>query len=156
MNNSLSEKLLHQLYNFTNLTQRQHHKEHLKANDLSIGRSQVHLLSVLLVNDGLTQKELSMKLQIRPASLGELVDKLEQNGYVERCVNENDKRVSNVYLREEGRILVNAVIKSRSSLMDNTFSGLSEEEKNQLSVLMGKLMDSLNESLIENTDGFEL
>jgi len=155
MNNSLSEKLLRQIYNFANLTQRGYHQEHLKVNDLNIGHAQGHLLGILLTHDGLTQKELSMELQIRPASLGELVDKLERNGYVERRVNENDKRVSNVYLKEEGRTLVNTIIKSRSSKVDDIFSGLSEDEKNQLSALMVKLMGSIRENSMSNTDGFD-
>jgi DNA-binding MarR family transcriptional regulator len=159
MNNSLSEKLLQRIYNFTNLTQRQyhqeHHQEHPKTNDSNIGHGQGHLLGILLKHDGLTQKELSTQLQIRPASLGELVDKLESSGYVERRVNEKDKRVSNVYLKDEGRKLVKEIVKSRNSAVDKIFSCLSEEEKNQLSALMGKLVDSLKENSTDNNFGFE-
>ncbi|HEY8889554.1 MAG TPA: MarR family transcriptional regulator [Clostridium sp.] len=155
MNNSLSEKLRHQIYNFTNMTHRQHHHGDSRANDLNIGRGQGHLLGILLSHDGLTQKELSTQLQIRPASLGELVDKLERSGYVERRVNENDKRVSNVFLKEEGRKLVNEIVISRNSEVDNMFSCLSEEEKNQLSTIMDKLMDSIKENSTDSTDNLD-
>lgn len=152
MINLLSEKLLEQIYNFTNLVHRQ---QHFRATGLNIGRGQGHLLGVLLTHDGLTQNELSSQLQIRPASLGELVDKLERYDYVERRINKNDKRVSNVYLKEAGRKLINEIVKTRSSMVDNIFSGLSEEEKVQLSTLMGKLMDSIKENPNNNIDDLE-
>ena len=145
MNNSLSEKLIYQIYNFTNMTHRQHQHGDSRGNDLNIGlgRGQGHLLGILLTKDGLTQKELSTQLQIRPASLGELVDKLESSGYVERRANEKDKRVSNVFLKEEGRKLVEEIIESRNLAVDKIFSCLSEDEKNQLSGIMDKLMNSI-------------
>lgn len=155
MNNSLSEKLLQQIYNFTNITHRQHHRGDSSASELNIGRGQGHLLGILLAQDGLTQKELSTQLQIRPASLGELVGKLELSGYVERRVNENDKRVINVFLKEEGRKLVNEVVKLRNAQVDKIFSGLLEEEKIQLSAIMEKLLSSIKEDSIDNTDDFE-
>lgn len=152
MKDSLSEKLLQQIYNFTNITHRQYHQQNSTDNDLSIDRGQGHLLGILLTHDGLTQKELSSQLQIRAASLGELVDKLERSGYVERRVNEKDKRVSNVYLKEEGRKLVEEIVKSRNLAVDNIFSAISEGEKNQLAYIMGKILDSIKERSVDNMD----
>ncbi len=154
MSHSL-EKLFQQIQYFLNLVQReqyrrivqreQYHRS-FKAGEISINRSQGHLLGVLLVHDGLTQKELSRQLQIRPASLGELVDKLAQNGYVERRVNENDKRVLNVYLTEAGHRVVDEVIQARQAMLDTIFSGLAEDEQQQLSALMGKLIEALEQN----------
>ncbi len=141
--NTLSEKLLQQFRYFTNLIHRERYRPDFGGNGRSLNRSQGLLLALLLDNDGLSQTELSRKMQIRTASLGELVDKLEQSGYVERRVNEKDKRVLNVYLTEEGRKVVNEVVQARGALLDTVFSGLSEDEKNQLSALMGKLIDWL-------------
>lgn len=152
MYNITSEKLLQQINYFTNLVNRQQHNASFKSNEMMVSRAQGHLLGLLLMKDGLTQKELSSQLQIRPASLGELVDKLQQNGYVERRVNEKDKRVSNVYLTEDGRKSANEVMQARMKLVDNIFSGLSEEEMNQLSSLMGKLIDSIEQSSGENIE----
>jgi DNA-binding MarR family transcriptional regulator len=152
MYNLTSEKLLQQINYFTNLVNRQQHNASSKSNEMMVSRAQGHLLGLLLMKDGLTQKELSSQLQIRPASLGELVDKLQQNGYVERRVNEKDKRVSNVYLTEEGRKSANEVMEARMQLVDNIFSGLAEEEMDQLSSLMGKLIDSIEQGSGENIE----
>lgn len=152
MYNMLSEKLLQQINYFTNLVSREQHHSNAQPNEIMVSRAQGHLLGLLLVQDGLTQKELSKELRIRPASLGELVDKLQQSGYVERRVNEKDKRSSNVYLTEEGRRSANEVMQSRMELVDRIFSGLSEEEKNQLSTLMSKLIYSIEQSSGENVE----
>jgi DNA-binding MarR family transcriptional regulator len=104
------------------------------------------------VEDGLTQKDLSDKLQIRLASLGELVSKSQQNGYVEKRVNEKDKRVSNVYITEEGRKAIEGAMNARMGLVEVIFSGLSEEEINQLSILMDKLVNSIEQSFDENVE----
>jgi DNA-binding MarR family transcriptional regulator len=155
MNSSLSEKLFQQIHYFTNLIHREHHFPHSNPAESGMGRGQGLVLRVLLEKDGLTQKELTDQLRIRPSSLGELVDKLEQNGYVERRVNENDKRIINVYLTEKGRIFANDMISARQGTVDALFSGLSESEKAQLSDLLGKLITSMEEKHSENADDFD-
>jgi DNA-binding MarR family transcriptional regulator len=152
MYNLSSEKLLQQINYFTNLINREQHHSNFKANEIMVSRAQGHLLGLLLVQDGLTQKELSSQLQIRPASLGELVDKLQQSGFVERRINEKDKRISNVYLTEEGRRSANEVMQARMELIDSIFSGLSEEEMNQLSTLMSKLIYSIEQNSGDNVE----
>ncbi|WP_298846373.1 MarR family winged helix-turn-helix transcriptional regulator [Clostridium sp.] len=150
MHNSISEKLLQQFHYFTNLIHRGRQQQHFGAHELNLGRGQGHLLGVLITNDGLTQRELSTQLRIRPTSLGELVSKLEQSNYVERRVNENDKRVSNVYITEEGRKIVNEIMKERQVVINNMFIILSEDEKQQLLALMGKLITSMEENMDDN------
>jgi DNA-binding MarR family transcriptional regulator len=152
MDDMSSEKLLQQIYYFTNLINRERYRPNAKVNETKVNPAQAHLLGLLVVQDGLTQKELSTKLQIRPASLGELVDKLQQTGFVERRVNIKDKRITNVYLTEEGRKSVKEVMQARQELVDSIFSDLSEEEKNQLSNLMSKLIDSI----VPNSDDNDL
>ncbi|MBU3071888.1 MarR family winged helix-turn-helix transcriptional regulator [Clostridium estertheticum] len=150
MHNSISEKLLQQFNYFTNLIHRGRQQQSFGAHEINLGRGQGHLLGVLITNDGLTQKELSTQLRIRPTSLGELVSKLEQSNYVERRVNENDKRVSNVYITEEGRKIVNEIMKERQVMVNNMFISLSEDEKQQLLALMGKLITTMEENMDDN------
>ena len=156
MENTLSEKLLQQFFYFMNLMSRGRQQQHFGDNEIKLSHGQGHLLGVLLNNDGSTQKELSLQLRIRPTSLGELVTKLEQNGYVERRVNENDKRVTNIYLTEKGRKVVSEVMKDRQVVINKMFSGLSEdEEQQQLFTLMGKLIATMEENMVDNGEEHE-
>lgn len=149
MNHILSEKLLERTYYFRNLIQSWRQQQHFRANEINLDRGQGFLLGVLLTHDGLTQSELSIELHIRPASLGELVNKLQQNGYVKRCVNEKDKRVSNVYITNEGRNIVNEIIKARTEAVDFIFTGLSEDEGHQFLMLIDKLISSMEKNMTQ-------
>lgn len=146
-----SEKLLEQIRNCTNLIHRlmhsEHHAFHSAPQTEGIGRGQGLVLRILAEEDGLAQSEITEKLDIRPSSLGELVTKLERNGYVERRQNENDKRVINVFLTEKGRETEKLFVNPRREAAKSWCDGLSEEEKAQLSALLDKLIASMEASL---------
>ncbi len=158
MEYNTSEKLLQQIRNCTNLVHRLIHREHHFINPgimgSGIGRGQGLVLRILAENDGITQTEIAEKLDIRPSSLGELVVKLEENGFVERRKNENDKRIMNVYLTEKGRKVEKEFINSRQQIAELWCAGLSENEKIQLYELMGKLIASMEEALSKDEDEF--
>lgn len=157
MTDNLSDTLLQQIRSCTNLVHRLIHSEHhMKAQDArhTVGRAQGIVLKILAEKDGLTQTEITEKLDIRPSSLGELVVKLEKNGYVERRQNENDKRVINVFLTEKGRELEKEFINPRQKAAESWCAGLSEEDKTQLSELLNKLILSMEDVLSKNEEGF--
>ena len=66
-------------------------------------KRQGKILSVLRREDGIGQKELAEQLQIRPASLSELLDKMQKSGWIQRRVNEKDRRKINIFLTEDGK-----------------------------------------------------
>lgn len=155
MENDISEELLQQIRNCTNLVHRLIHSDHFlnpEAVRNTMGRAQGLVLHVLAECDGMTQTEITEKLDIRPSSLGELVAKLEKGGYVERRQNENDKRVINVFLTEEGREVEKEFVNPRQKAAESWCAGLSKQEKSQLSELLGKLILSM-ENALTKTEG---
>ncbi len=105
---------------------------------------QGRLLAFLLEKDGISQKELSGLLKIAPASVSELINKLERGAYIEKKQNESDKRITNIFLTEGGRFFAQKMDEGRLKVAKNVFSGLSEEEQTQLLALIQKLMESLS------------
>jgi DNA-binding MarR family transcriptional regulator len=156
MEKNLSEELLQQIRNCTNLIHRLTHSErrtfHTDAKENKIGRGQGLVLRILAEKDGLTQTEITEMLNVRPSSLGELVAKLESNGYVDRRQNGSDKRVINVFLTEKGREAEKKFINPRREAAQLWCSGLSEDEKVQLSGLLSKMIASMEEALSKNED----
>ncbi len=156
MEKDLSEKLLEQVHNCTNLIHRlmhsEHHAVHPSAEEANIGRGQGLVLRILAEEDGLAQSEITERLDIRPSSLGELVTKLERNGYVERRQNENDKRVINVFLTEKGREAESKFVNPRRAAAKSWFAGLTEEEKAELSELLEKAIASMETALEKSGD----
>jgi len=113
-------------------------------------RGQHRLLLILLSGDGVAQKDLVEKMDIRPTSLGELIDKLETKGYVSRQVNEEDKRSVQVFLTEDGKAKAKEIVDRREKSAEQIFASLSEQEQEQLWVLLKKLTTSLKERLCES------
>lgn len=112
---------------------------------------QNRVLAVLMMQDGTSQKDLAYLLGIRPQSLSEALDKLEESKMVERRHNENDKRVVNVYLTEAGRSRAGKVAEDRKKNAADVFSVLSDEEKDQLASSLGKIAAKLEEELSEKS-----
>ncbi|MDN6435285.1 MarR family winged helix-turn-helix transcriptional regulator [Lentilactobacillus parabuchneri] len=109
-------------------------------------RGQNRALVILAKEGTLIQSQLAEIMDIRPSSLTELLAKLEERGLITRTPDENDKRVTNVAITDEGKKLIQED-DSADDLLDEIFEGLSDEELTQLNDLMDKLNDSLKSKL---------
>ena len=99
-------------------------------------RGQDGILTAIAQHSGITQKELGEKLGIQPASVSELLIKLERKGLVERKKSEQDRRSIQVQLTEVGRQLLTASVEEHS----DPFQALSLQEQEQLRFLLEKLL----------------
>ncbi|BCJ98765.1 MarR family winged helix-turn-helix transcriptional regulator [Anaerocolumna chitinilytica] len=145
MDSNIPEKLFEQFHNCVNLFDRSRSLLMPTALMKDIGRGQGHVMGILLEQDGLTPKELSNTLNIRAASLGELVDKLENNGYITRQAHESDRRTFRVFLTDKGREIAIELTDIRKNALGSLFQGLSEEEQQTLEKLLDKLIASLHQ-----------
>jgi DNA-binding MarR family transcriptional regulator len=125
------------------------HRGHHHGLDKTVPHGQGRLLRLLKETDGLPLKDIVEALDIRPSSASELVAKLEQNGYVSRTTNAEDKRVVNVFITPAGLARIAEKISERKQRLDNLYAALDEQEQKQLSALLGKLISSLKENLGE-------
>ena len=72
----------------------------------------------------------------RPASIG----KLEEDGYLKREVDPEDKRATLLSLSELGQARISELQDERSDRLNQLFGNLSQEEKEQLSLLLAKIL----------------
>lgn len=147
MDNTQLTNLYFQLHRFARLAARQHHMH--RPEHPPMLRGQDRLLSILMEQDGIAQKEIVERMDIRPSSAGELVEKLEEAGFVERRSSEGDKRISNVYLTELGHQTALQTARAREGMLEETFSALNMEEREQLASLLERLNDSLQDKAPE-------
>lgn len=68
-------------------------------------------------------------LQVSKAAAGQLVERMEQQGLVERGPDPADRRARRVTLTERGRALVEASIAARQAWMVDLFDKLPAEER---------------------------
>ena len=68
---------------------------------LGLTRSQWWVLNHLFRNDGITQSELADVLEVQKPTLGRLLDRMEQKGWIRREGHSDDRRAKRVFLTEE-------------------------------------------------------
>lgn len=100
-----------------------------RVKSLGLTRSQWWVLNHLFRNDGATQSELAETLEVEKATLGRLLDRLEQKGWVRREGDANDRRAKRVYLTEEVEPALKAMRAAASELRRDALTGLSADEK---------------------------
>jgi len=110
-----------------------HHRKGVKQ-----GRSKV--LNILKKEKKLTQRELQEKLEIRSASLSELLSKMEASGVIARTQNEADKRTVDVVLTEKGEKACKEQAGGFLAASQELFGGLTDEEQEQLQSILAKLL----------------
>jgi DNA-binding MarR family transcriptional regulator len=91
-------------------------------------RGQGLLLLFISDNDGLTHSEIAQWLKISPAAATKVIKRLEEQGYLERRPDENDERISRVFICNDGRAVVDEVHQSFVRLDERTFDGFSNED----------------------------
>ena len=108
-----------------------------------------HLVQeVLIINAGCTQKELAETLRVTPASIALSTKRLQKSGYVEKRVNESNRRCNRLYATPAGEA---AALRHRQYLdeaNEKTFAGISEEEQAVLCGLYDRMIQNLNEDAL--------
>ena len=87
-----------------------------------------HQLAVLAENEGVSSRELSELLDIRPSSLTEMLTRMESEGLVIRTTDPDDRRVSRVSLTDKGRELAAKMKAEHEERVARTNACFTEEE----------------------------
>ena len=86
-----------------------------------------------LFEDGdMTIGELSNKMFLAFSTTTDLVDRMEKNELVQRVKDPNDRRVVRIHLLEEGKRLIDEVIKKRQAYLQEVLSEYTTEEMEEL------------------------
>lgn len=105
------------------------------------GMSRERLLVIINeYTDGINQKQLAESAGINASTTSEIVARLEDDGYLVRTIDENDKRATVLKLTEMGKVRAEEVRSEREGFLDEVFSKLTEEEKQTLSDILDKLI----------------
>ncbi|MEQ9640588.1 MAG: MarR family transcriptional regulator [Alphaproteobacteria bacterium] len=111
--------------------------------ELGLTRSQWWVLTHLYFNEGITQTEFSAILDIERASLGRLLDRLEEKGWLERRPDPSDRRIKRVYLTGEVEPLMRTMRARAAAVRGVAFDGLSTEENDALIGYLDRVKDNL-------------
>lgn len=100
-----------------------------RVKSLGLTRSQWWVLHHLFRNDGVTQSELAIILEVEKPSLGRLLDRLEVKGWVRREADPDDRRIRRVFLTEEVQPAIKAMRAAAADIRREALSGLDAGEQ---------------------------
>jgi len=108
-----------------------------------VTRSQWWVLSNLSRHDGMMQTELADILDVGKVTVGGLVERLEQAGWVERRPDAADKRARRVYLTQQSRRFLDGIREAGHEMNELAFHGLSREDRRALFDLLSRIKGNL-------------
>lgn len=107
--------------------------------------SQSEILRILHHHAPMTQKQLSEKMEIRQASMSEILSKMEEAGLIVKTRSDTDKRVTMIDLSEKGLEVTLANRDRHHAQRDALLSCFTDEEKETFLHLLQKMHDHLKE-----------
>lgn len=119
---------------------------------LGLTRSQWWLLvqvSRHAAADGLPQTELARLLDVGKVTVGGLVDRLEERGYVERRADEGDRRAKRVLVTPGGRKVLKRMVRLSDGLNATMFAGFGPAELRLAEQALERMKDNVRAALGE-------
>lgn len=113
------------------------------AHEIGLSKGQPPVLLFLEQNNGKTQRELSGVLQIKPASMTDLLQRMEKNELVERRRGEIDQRTINVFITEKGKKKTKEFLEKGDALEMLLFTGFTAKEKETFLASFLKMTENL-------------
>ena len=114
-----------------------------RARQFGISRAQWAVLVRLDRSEGLKQSELADILDLQPISLTRLLDRLAENGLIERRPDPNDRRANRLYLKPAARPLLTELADLSHEMMDTVLDGLDDKANEGLLGTLNIMKDNL-------------
>jgi MarR family transcriptional regulator for hemolysin len=118
-----------------------------RARQFGISRAQWVVLMRLDRSEGLKQSELAEVLDLQPISLTRLLDRLADNGLIERRPDPNDRRANRLYLTPAARPLLEQLVELGRDLMDDVLAGFDAKAHERLLSDLQLMKDNLRTAI---------
>ena len=120
------------------------------ARQFSISRAQWGVLVRLDRSEGLKQSELAEILDLQPISLTRLLDRLAENGLIERRADPNDRRANRLFLTPAAHPLLEQLAEIGKDMMTTVLEGLEPTSNERLLHDLGLVKDNLRAAIARN------
>jgi MarR family transcriptional regulator, transcriptional regulator for hemolysin len=118
-----------------------------RARQFGISRAQWAVLVRIDRSEGLKQSELAELLDLQPISLTRLLDRLADNGLIERRADPNDRRANRLYLKPAAKPLLGRLTELGADLMETVLEGLDAKSIDRMLNELGTLKDNLRRAI---------
>ena len=118
-----------------------------QASRYGMTRAQWAVLAKVERNEGLKQSELAEQMDMQPITLTRLIDKLCDNGWIERRDDDNDRRVNRLYLRKAARPLLAKLAELRSELTSTALAGINPADAQRLLTQLEQVKENVRNAI---------
>ncbi len=101
------------------------------------------VLAYLYREDGLTQTKLADLLEVSRPAIGQMIDRLEAGGFVERRPDPADRRSWGVFLSPHSQAKVEELMRASQAIETECFATFNQKDVATLADLVGRLRDHL-------------
>jgi MarR family transcriptional regulator, transcriptional regulator for hemolysin len=122
-----------------------------KASQFGITRAQWVVLVRLDRFEGLKQSELAEMLDLQPITLTRLLDRLCENGLIERRPDPNDRRAKRLYLTAQARPLLEQLGSLGEELMTTALAGVDRDSVERMVAQLAIVKENLRHALQNKT-----
>jgi MarR family transcriptional regulator, transcriptional regulator for hemolysin len=123
-----------------------------QARRYGMTRAQWQLLSRLERCEGLKQAELAEMLDLQPITLTRLVDRLCENGLIERRADPNDRRAKRLFLTKEARPLMDRLAVLGEEVMGEVLAGIDDADVALMLEKLGRAKENLRGAIQKSTE----
>ena len=130
-------------YIFLEILRFHHYRTHVLLEEIGVYPGQPPMLLILNKKDGQSQKELADKLNLAPATITVMLKRMEKANLVVRKQDDEDQRISRVYISEEGKEICKKASRVMRNINEECFGNFTMEEKVILRRLLMQIRDNL-------------
>ena len=114
--------------------------DHMQEAGFDLTSVQFAAMDAIAAYPGIDQAGVAAKIAYDRATIGGVIDRLEQKGYVARTVSKRDRRAREVRLTKKGAQAYKAILPIIRSLQDDVLTGLSKAERTAFLKLAAKVI----------------
>jgi MarR family transcriptional regulator for hemolysin len=118
-----------------------------KARQLGMTRAQWAVLLKLERHEGVKQSDLADFLEIQPITLTRLVDRLCNNGLIERRPDPNDRRAKLLYLTPAARPLLERISEQVEFVAEQVLEGMDSSASGAVFTQLGLARENLRKAI---------
>jgi len=127
----------------TQICRLHHARAHALLESLGLYRGQPPLMWALVAEPGLAHSELAARLHVTPATVSKMVSRMEKLGILETRPDDEDQRISRVFLTPAGLALHTRAGKVSEQLGAEGFNGFNDADLLQLQGLLRRIHANL-------------
>ncbi|SHK15675.1 MarR family winged helix-turn-helix transcriptional regulator [Tepidibacter formicigenes] len=123
-----------------------------KLKQYNLGKHDIRVLKVINANKGLSQNDICTILKEDKITVNKSVKNLVSQGYVEKIKDCEDKRITRLYITEEGRVNRKKILNILNEANDIFVKGFSEKNKENILELLKKMSENIHKEAVRIKD----